>query len=475
MNESNEGRLGDERLRVVNKLLSGLDSAFRAVERILLTDEGGVRRAPDLEAALPADLPPAASRALDILRRSASIAAPASVAFTGPVPGRTRMREDVPEGRRGVTFLLPEIGAANFVFFIDDEPDRRFEHFTRFAWVNLESGRSQVLSLRGPFTLFPPERTPAPFREVLTWDANGVTFTFGQGEFAGQLRQTPGKAIDAGEARSNDENAVPLGDDTLQESPGEELEGKPPSEPPAPACEKRALVCDFGDKDGLFNLAENFAESANGIEAWLQGEGFQIWRRSQYWGNRIRGVVRFLRFNFLALISTQGFLFRRLNESLAGVSCCHEFFLYIAAHGNSKEVYIFDIDGQGRHQAVPYAEILKTIRDSFPDNVVVTIFIDASRSGGLIDEFQRNFGDLRSKFATCGVTLLTSTDSTSCAFGGQIVDSGTEDFLQGAGEDHDSDNRRGDIKDRFNEMRIQGRSTNPQFFHDGPASWGSLD
>lgn len=65
--------------------------------------------------------------------------------------------------------------------------------------------------------------------------------------------------------------------------------------------------------------------------------------------------------------------------------------------------------------------------------------------------------------SACGLSILTSTNESSSCPTGNLVDSATEDFMQGATTDHDNDGKTGDLRDRFTEMDQQGDGR-PQLF-----------
>lgn len=248
---------------------------------------------------------------------------------------------------------------------------------------------------------------------------------------------------------------------------GEELE--------APACIKIALVMDLGDEDKWFlnsDLANNFSDDADSVGGWVEGAGFTTTRISQYWGNDHTGFKGKGRAKqILGEIAAAGASF----AATGATDCCHEFFLYISAHGGSDGLEVYDTDGGADTKSIAFTEIFEQLL-TFPDNVHVIFFLDSCKAGGMIGTYKRLYAArLDAKFAMCGVTLLTSTDSKTAAAGGQSSDSGTEDFMEGADEDHDVDGKKGDIRDRFTNILKEGPGYNPQWYHSGPGSWSSLD
>ncbi|RLI85043.1 MAG: hypothetical protein DRO98_07645, partial [Archaeoglobales archaeon] len=67
------------------------------------------------------------------------------------------------------------------------------------------------------------------------------------------------------------------------------------------------------------------------------------------------------------------------------------------------------------------------------------------------------------------VVILTACDATECTPSGQgLTDSATEDFNQGEDKDYDNDGKKGDLFDRWEEMRKQGEDygLNPRLSRD---------
>lgn len=163
----------------------------------------------------------------------------------------------------------------------------------------------------------------------------------------------------------------------------------------------------------------------------------------------------------------------RLTCELGG-GCCHELFLYLGAHGDTNGFYLFDANGSGANERINYRE-LRDMLSGFAECVKIIVFIDACYSGAAIVWL----GDLcSSRSYYCGATIVTATDATHEAAGGQgPTDSATQDFLEdAANQDRDGDQRTGDFGDRWMHMQSQGQDYGPQrFICPGQTSMCSTD
>src|SRR3990167_4407872 len=248
--------------------------------------------------------------------------------------------------------------------------------------------------------------------------------------------------------------------------------------PAQPPCQKFALVIDGGDgylwpgafwdneslwKEKMGDPADDFEKQADSIAEWLRNNGFQVTRRSQYllsndppihdtgkdsMKNRLRDII----LGYASSIKCLG-------------GCCHELFIYINAHGTPKPdpagFTLYNPLGKGWSAFVSYSDLASWLLQ-LPDCVKLTIFIDSCFSGRAIEDFS----PLCKHFGRCGVTIMTVPDETPPApAGARIIgpDSATEDFMEGAGEDNDGDGDKGDIRDRWEQMKKQGiEYGNPQ-------------
>ncbi len=400
---------------------------------------------------LKSELPPEAKQAVEVLIASVEVPETSMVLLVGPVPPGTIIREEVRAGEKGVELLIPKERGTYYVFFINDKPGFKYAHPVRYAFVRIEDRKVDVREASFPMTMYPPEQEPRPFRPVALETIKGIQCVYGEGEFAGQ----PTKELPAGKQ----------------------------ADVPPPGCRKTALVFDGGDRGWFIcDTAKEMARDANSIAEWLEGEGWEVIRRSQYRGNA-----------HTYFPSSRGFFFRikeigrdlketNRREGIDEVTgCCHEFFLYINARGAETGTDMYN-PRDGKYVGyIGYEDVLNELTD-FPKNVKFTIFVDACQSGGIIDELEQDAivspEPIKEKLCgRCGLTILTSTDVIQSAESGKgFYDSGTEDFMEGASRDYDGDGKKGDIHDRFEEMKAQGVDQQPESFHcpEG-TSWCSLD
>lgn len=466
-----------DRRSATRRLLDAVARLVEAASALIDADEGGARHLP------PSPIPEttgtlasSAVRAVEVLLSTVEPEESTELYGSGPVDPGTRIVEDVPEGASGTTLTVPALPGDLYVFLLDDEPGKKFEHAVRYAWVHPDTGKVEAREARRPFTLQVPDRAPVPFEATASGRVNGIPVVFGSGDFAGRVAEVLTEKSSDGPDR--EETGVAGGDEDVAEEVeiggDEETEGSPTIG--AGGCIKLARICDLGDKNGYFStLADNMAEDADAIGGWLTGQGWKVSRTSQYWGNTHAGYTgKRLKSRFLDTIRADGARLKRANKDIDAKKCCHEYFLFLSAHGNSKSLSVYDFDGKGTKESLKFTEVFDAISASFPNNVHLIVFVDACESGGLITTFRKGYRKASCK-KFCGVTLLTVTDDKTSAAGGQVTDSGAEDFMEGAAKDLDMDGKKGDIQDRFKEMVRQGSSYNPQWFHCGPGIWGSLD
>lgn len=414
------------------------------------------------------DLPAEAQSAAQALLNSVSIATTAKVIMVGPVPAGTILKENLPQNHTATakTLTLPSGTSTYYAFFIDDNPELKMTHAVRFAYVNVADGSVETLDAAYPLLLERPGVTKEPFSYSATGTVDNITFDLATGDGAGDITDVSSTETDLGENISLLENFLGLkqaGDD----------------------CTKRALVVDGGEARGYFfqtSLADNMAEDADTMQSYLEDNGFTVTRRSQYWGNTTTSLASPENLSFETRLTT-------MVDEIADVGCdnlqscfCHELWIYVASHADSNGFALYPKDGEDVGQIVFYRALIQDLTN-LPACAKVTIFIDACQSGGLITQNQPpnsilgadNLSDFCDNH--CGLTLITSTDDSKGAAGGQGIDSGTEDFTQGSSTDHDGDGRTGDLRDRVTEMQNQGGTGyNSQLFTcTGQSSLCSLD
>ena len=408
------------------------DAAFAEIASLqadIATAEDEIRvltaEVADLQAqieALTTAIPPEPEQAARIISSKISIPRTSVAFFLGPVKPGTILREDSPDdGQPAVELIVPSTSGKYYVFFIDDQPDFKFAHPVRYAWLNLETGDHSVIDASWQPVVEQAGVTPSPFELIDSYEILDVTFYFGEGSGVGHVNDIKHKEV----------AQLPGGSSNI------------------------GLIIDCGDKDKPWtvgDIADNCADDADAIQEYLEANGFTARRISQYWGNSHKYLER----------TTPGAMRDRLRDIIQAYAksfkcppddaACHEFFLYISGHGNKNGFAIYDASGNGNSDFVYYSELNKWLLD-MPSCVKIVVFIDACYSGTAIKQLE-NLCQGRE----CGVTIMTAADDKHTTPSGQgPTDSATEDFMEGDDEDYDEDGREGDLYDRWEEMRKQGQ------------------
>ncbi|MBM3320477.1 MAG: hypothetical protein FJY73_07360 [Candidatus Eisenbacteria bacterium] len=408
----------------------------------------------------PDDPDSPAKEAARFFQGAHAVPAGSSVRFVGPVEPGTVIREIAPE-EPAVEMTIPDSAGTVYVFFVDDEPGNRRAHPYRYVWMDLDSRTHRTVGASWDGRIIRPGgAAPAPFSVKETFTLDGVAYEHVEGE--GALAP-----IDAG-------HKEPF------RSPLEEPSAATPPLRGARARERvrHALVIDCGDTSARQEAARAMHErEAVPIAEWVRSYGFTTRHASQWAGSSnetfkptpgggsVRNAV-------LDAFDHYGELFTLLGPPDLE---CDEFFLYVAAHATGRgNLVVYYPDGTDA-AVIGYDEILWRIRDRFPSYVKITLFFDACFSGQSITKNRPTIAQLCERL--CAFTLLTSADSSKTVpVPGGREDSATEDFLEGASEDHDGDGTEGDIRDRFIEMRDEFGNRNPMSVHcPETISWCSLD
>jgi hypothetical protein len=388
----------------------------------------------------PGRLPAEARDAAQLLLSNLTVSDSAEIFVVGPVAAGSELRERVADTTAPAIILsVPDSVGSNYVFYINDHPDLGFSHAVRYAWVNLSCSCMNVIGAQWSPVLNQPGIAPASFHLIAAERINGKSFNYGTG---------------SGIAAT--QNASQKPDDIVPPAP--------PSTEDQP-CQKLGFVLDFGDGSswgkGDGSSADNMAESADLVQSFLEGNGFTVKRTSQYSGNTLPGFFPHngnddamnttLRSWILSYAS-------QLGCPCAGDRSCHEFFLYISAHGNEHYLELHEPGGPGV-TSVTYNELNIWVTNFLPC-VKVILFVDACHSGAAIGRFS-NQCNLR---GDCGFTMITTCDSThGTPTGDGLTDSGTEDWSQGTG-DLDHDGKEGDLGDRWLNLADENSDYNPQRF-----------
>jgi hypothetical protein len=386
------------------------------------------------------------------LLRSISVSTDAEVSFFGPVLPGTVIREAGPLGestadqsgqnRDSLSFTkrldIPLTSGKYYVFFINDEPIFRFAHPVRYIWVNLNTMAFGQVSAQWWPLIEEPGVGVALFSKEKATVVSGVRFFFGKK--SGIVSPNPNKNI-------LEDLAAPIRGGTGDSSI---------------TAKKIAVVIDGGgDADHVMSSdADRFANE------FLSPRGFTVKRISQYSGNShpylpvapagTGDAVRTLQKLFKG--------YADLMKPCPDDGTCHEFFLYIVAHGLKGDINIHSTaDASKAERIVSSSEAsifpgLKQILSVFDKNCVkLIVFLDICNSGAIIPDLQT-----LCEGRPCGVTIITAAEATKETPAGEIVDSATQDFLEDVG-DLDNDGKKGDLGDRVQWMRTEGKKWgNPQ-------------
>lgn len=377
------------------------------------------------------------SHAEDIARRlmqQLEIGTAARVLLVGPVAPGMSIRERLPREDAAtsvisamdvvslVELVVPDDSGEYYVFFIDDEPAAKFCHDVRYAWLDVESDSFSVVGAQFPPVFVQQDQTFECYAVNESFAVDGVVFCLGE-------RGAPGKNNDI----------------------SHKTEAPRPSPSAAADCRKAALVLDCGDLDdhGIAgDLADDFADDAEDIAEYLGANDYAVQRISQSWENDVPALKNSLtlRDDLEKMIDAYAALLK-----CPAKECCHEFFLYISAHGDKESFHLYDPRGNGLSDRVKYSQ-LDTWLSRFPSCVKIIVFVDACYSGNAITRLTKTLDRCNAE-TRCGVTIMTSSAADKTTPGGDIGStSGTEYFIDGEDEDHDGDGKEGDLYDRYREM-----------------------
>jgi hypothetical protein len=361
----------------------------------------------------------------------------------GPVEPGTVVQEEASSNVTAVELEVPEALGTNYIFIVDDMPGYKFAHPMRYVWMQYECGETEVVDASWPPVILQPGVTLTPYSSIRSTVIDDVSFTGLTGSGAGITNSISDKPVTSPPNMTN--TTAECGD-------------------------RLALVIDGGDKDKPWykgDLADNFEKDANSIATWLETNGYRVFRISQYWGNKKDGAIPAVNGKNVSSKALEA-VFAAFAKNL---SCCDNFFLYIAAHGVEPAIMtppipnvppafkIYSATGDGNHEEIGYDKLCRWLME-FPKCVKVTIFLDVCYSGAAIPYLT----GLRDKLSK--VTILTATDDKTEAAGGQSIDSATEDFMQGADKDNDHDGTKGDLGDRALQMWKEGKGYGAQICKD---------
>jgi len=127
------------------------------------------------------DPPSEAKEAVRQLLKSISILHTSIVYFLGPVRSGTLIEESLPsQGEQIVQLVVPSEPGTYYVFYIDDNPEFKFVHPVRYAWVNLETGEARSVDAQWPPKFSEPGMPPLKIKPFSYSIVNDVLFIFGE-------------------------------------------------------------------------------------------------------------------------------------------------------------------------------------------------------------------------------------------------------------------------------------------------------
>lgn len=403
---------------------------------------------------VPQGLPTEARRAAEILLDSLVIDTTAEIFVVGPLPAGTVLREFVPDSAdTAATLTLPNQSGAIYAFFINDHSHLNWSHAVRYAYVVPGSREVGQVAAQWPMFVDRPDGEVAPFSQIAEERIDGARFRYGSG----------------GGSFHDDVNSTKPEADTLR-SP-DARKGRALDAP----CKKLALVFDGGEwsdfwgKEGF--SAGAMAENANLVNTFLTDNGFTTTRISQYKGNTLPGYF-----------TTNGDLGDQLRNTLRNLASqfecpcdgdpgCHEFFLYICAHGDDDVVSIYE-PGKDGFAWFKYQN-LNTWLNDFPPCVKINVMLDICEAGNARDDLEGQCN----RRGDCGFTLVTTCDAANGTPSGLgATDSGTEDWAEAADEDYDDDGKEGDLGDRWLNLEDENSDYGPtRFMCPGQSGMCSTD
>jgi hypothetical protein len=466
--------------------------------------------------AIPPPFPAEAEQAARMLLSTLTIPGTSLVIVTGPVEPGTVMREDVPRGEEPVKLKVPEAAGTYYAFFIDDRPYDRFKHPVRYAYVELVGRQAKAIDSLRRFIIHRPNAVPAPFTVTGQQELSGVKFFYARGEGAPPdlkgneepppfIPAAPGSPVAVSRVQVNEPSGQTKA--RIQFAGHKSMApGALPGEASCRARERHALVMDGGDyQNWFFNTASAFAAPADAIEKWLEKNDFVVRRTTQYpYGSRskyetlTRTTDIYPEDAIVAMVSRYAAYFLSLGPPPDESD--DEFFIYFGGHGDAYKLYIYGLDNK-QIGVLAYKRLFRHLLE-MPTWVKVTLFIDACHSAGVIEtlqgrhaawdndkkeyeinnnrnpeyddgrdylsEFQRGHGSL---------TIIAVCDEKhSAAAGTGGMDSGTEDFMEGADQNIDQDGAVGDIYDCFKNLERESASYGPRAYHyPDKTAWCSLD
>ena len=307
----------------------------------------------------------------------------ALVALACPLmPGARVVSEAFP----GAPPLAFAVTVPAWFFWIDDGPDLKFVHETRYALVDM-TGHAEIRTY--------------PWRPLVEVEDGGGRLVLSA--LTAPLLRVAGHdlrlaALAPPAARATTKSALPAA------AGRSALALEPPK--------KVALLYDGGDENStLFGTsADEMSADADGMASAMGARGFDVHRVSQYWGNShpFLHATRLANFQLEALICS------------FNLHPGDEFFLYIDAHASRNAFGIFNPDGSGQYYWILWSELAEILKKCVPISVNLVVMIDGCEAGGAITPLDRPGGTI----------ITASDDEHKTPTGSGVTDNFTEDFLQ---------------------------------------------
>ena len=341
-----------------------------------------------------------------------------------------------------VSLEVPKIDGKYYAFFIDFTPGTKFAHTVAYAWIDLDSLKFDYVYADWPPLLFQND-------DVLSYSTISNSVTIDNVMFQPESWNIRGDD-------TKNKNREPVYDVSHKAI----ATGPPPKS--IKPYQKIALLIDFGDNPprspSSLDSAKIFAEDSDNVKKYLDENGYQTNRVSNYHGNNFPRVDSSSDLEKLLEDYSKAF------DCDPNIPCGHEFFLYLSGHGSrpfqvsdtgkwvGSALSIYKADGSGKPDEGDFildSSINYSLKN-FAPCVKIIVFIDSCFGGSII---QDSFDILQDscKDKPCGMTIMAGNSKRESTF---VKDGATTKFLSGADKDHDRDGIKGDLRDLYEEMKI---------------------
>jgi DNA-binding transcriptional regulator GbsR (MarR family) len=397
---------------------------------------------------------------IDMLKEQIPIPESSHVFYAKAEPG-TILREDF-EWENQISLEIPKNDGEYYAFYIDYTPGAKFAHTVTYAWIDLQS-----LNFDYVYADWPP---------VIEY-GNDVLSYMPKSDFV---------EIDNVIFQPETWHVQEGKDKDVKREPAYDVSHKPIATGPGPKSikpyQKVALLIDLGDNPPRHffspDVAKAMAKDADDIKKYLDDNGYQTNRVSNYHGN-----------DYPRVDSASDV--RKLLESYSkafdpDVPCGHEFFLFLDGHGSEpffsekledivgSSLSIYKADGSGKPDegGLILDSSINSILKNFEPCVKIIVFIDSCYGGSMIqDSFEILEGSCENK--PCGMTIMAGNSKRESTY---VFDGGPTKFLAGSDKDHDKDGVKGDLRDMFEEMkRLQKQDKRKSYGDENPYMDDGMD